>query len=140
MLTKQRTIRIFPSCWQRPKQHVQPDAAPTLAAKPQIPDFLRKMCPTPGVKLDIPENPQVGACSGCGLHNKNNIGPWQSVPAAATAFYGDGGDKYSQECWEISPPQQPNAFRGGSQWALEPGMQVNPGFLLYFYPGCATCV
>lgn len=81
---------------------------------PKFQTFPGKCGPTPGVKLDIPENLQVGAHSGCGVHNKNNIGPCQSVPAAAATFYGDGGVKYSQECWGTSPPQQRNAFRGAA--------------------------
>lgn len=89
--------------------------APTLAAKPQIPDFPRKMWSDPRRKsLLSQKNLQVGASSGCGLHNKNNIGPGQSVPAAAATFYGDGGDKYSRACWGISPPQQRSAFRGAA--------------------------
>lgn len=80
-------------------QHVRPDACTYPGRKaPKFQTFPGKCGLTPGVKLDIPQNLQVGAYSGCGLHNKNNIGPCHSVPAAATTFYGDGGDKYSREC------------------------------------------
>lgn len=79
-------------------QHVRPDACTYPGRKaPKFQTSPGKCGLTPGVKLDIPQNLQVGAYSGCGLHNKNNIGPCHSVPAAATTFYGDGGDKYSRE-------------------------------------------
>lgn len=86
--------------------------APTLAPNSRL--SPGKGVLTPGVKLDIPENLQVGAYSGCRLHNKNNIGPCQSVLAAAATFYGDGGDKYSPECWGVSPPQQRDAVMGAA--------------------------
>lgn len=123
-------------------QDFQPDACTYPGCKgPNSRLSPGKGVPTPGVKLDIPENLQVGAYSGCRLHNKNNIGRCQSVPAAAATFYGDGGDKYSREHWGISRPQQRNTFMGAalpvSIRAWYAGKHRLP-FVFLFWP-CHIC-
>lgn len=79
---------------------------------PQTPSFKGNDGPTP-LKAWYPSRPAGRCIQFCGLHNKNNIGPCQSVQAAVTTFYGEGGDKYSREqSWEASQLPQCNTFMG----------------------------
>lgn len=92
-----------------------------VAAYPHTKSLKRQAQVQLHVKVDIPADLQVGAYSAVVYTTEIILALARVSQATVTAFYGEGGDKYSwEQSWGASQLPQCNTFMGAGldQWAL----------------------